>query len=268
MTGSPYYLQLYGGNTSASNYATPFGGSKGLLWDWSGPSGFASTIQNPRTTDTAGAWGTYQLIVTEKRNGCKDTAIKNISMYDFIVLSTDDLKVRGVYSNHSINLTWEDRNQEIAASYAIERYSASDGYKWIGTVLKNDGSTDSFSFTDDAPLEGNNRYRIKATGKDGQIYYSGVITVAVDAAGLKSVYLAGNAPGHGGMTLVVNTDADSPADILLYSLSGQRLSEKHIQLGKGPNTIGLSTASAQAGSMQILFILVNGRVAYSQKVMF
>ena len=45
--------------------------------------GFTSTIQNP-TNDTA--WGTYQLIVTEKRNGCKDTAFKTVSFLDFGML--------------------------------------------------------------------------------------------------------------------------------------------------------------------------------------
>ena len=74
---------MYGGDLAASNYATPFGGSQGLFWDWSGPGGFTSAIQNP-TNDTT--WGTYQLIVTEKRNGCKDTAFKTVSILDFGVL--------------------------------------------------------------------------------------------------------------------------------------------------------------------------------------
>jgi len=62
---------LHGGSLSASNYSTPFGGSQGLLWNWSGPGGFSATIQTPQA-DTIK--GTYQLIVTEKRNGCTDTA--------------------------------------------------------------------------------------------------------------------------------------------------------------------------------------------------
>jgi hypothetical protein len=268
LVGSFSYLQLYGGNTSASNYSTPFGGSAGLLWDWSGPSAFSSTIQNPRTADTTGVWGDYQLIVTEKRNGCKDTAYKNISMYEFIVLSTDDLKVRGVYKDQSIVLTWEDQSQGEAASYEIERYAGSDGYKPIGTVLNGGGNAGLFSFTDNDPLQGNNRYRIKATGKNGQIYFSGVVIVAADGAGLQSIYLAGSAPGKGGMTLIVNAGADSRAEILMYNLSGQRLWDKPVQLGKGLNTFGLSTAGAQAGSIQVIFVLVEGRVAYSQKIMF
>ncbi|HEX6426316.1 MAG TPA: hypothetical protein VF008_01470 [Niastella sp.] len=71
------HFVLHGGNTSASNYPTPFGGSQGLLWNWSGPHGFTATIQTP-ITDTAN--GLYQLTITEIRNGCTATASKQISL--------------------------------------------------------------------------------------------------------------------------------------------------------------------------------------------
>src|SRR4029077_10262557 len=112
------YLQFFGGNTSASNYPTPFGGSKGLLWDWSGPAGFSSIIQNP-TNDTA--WGTYQLIVTEKRNGCKDTATQTLSYLDFVVLAGRTMNLSGTYVNQSILLNWEDRDQINTDFYEIEK---------------------------------------------------------------------------------------------------------------------------------------------------
>jgi hypothetical protein len=79
---------LHGGNTSASDYNTPFGRSQGLLWNWNGPKGFTSGIQNP-ITDTA--TGYYQLVVTETRNGC--TAIAN-NYADFALLSLANPVVR------------------------------------------------------------------------------------------------------------------------------------------------------------------------------
>jgi len=84
LTADAAHLQFYGGNSAASNYPTPFGGSQGLTWSWSGPSSFSSTIQNP-INDTV--WGTYQLVVTEKRNGCTDTAKITLVAADFVILS-------------------------------------------------------------------------------------------------------------------------------------------------------------------------------------
>jgi hypothetical protein len=67
VTADLRHLVLHGGNASASNYPTPFGGSQGLLWNWSGPAGFTANEQTP-VTDTVK--GLYQLTVTETRNGC------------------------------------------------------------------------------------------------------------------------------------------------------------------------------------------------------
>jgi hypothetical protein len=75
-------LVLHGGDTAASNYNTPFGASLGLLWNWSGPNAFTSTVQDPVTSLAS---GTYQLILTERRNGCSDTVTNFIS---YAILST------------------------------------------------------------------------------------------------------------------------------------------------------------------------------------
>ena len=75
------HIVLHGGDVNASNYPTPFGGSQGLLWNWSGPRGFTSNTQNP-LADTVN--GMYQLIVTERRNGCSAVASNPV---DFSVLT-------------------------------------------------------------------------------------------------------------------------------------------------------------------------------------
>ena len=80
---NPNQFILHGGDTAASNYTTPFGGSQGLLWNWSGPNSFSSAVQNPVINNVT---GTYQLIVTEKRNGCTDTVA---NMFNMAVLSSD-----------------------------------------------------------------------------------------------------------------------------------------------------------------------------------
>jgi hypothetical protein len=182
LPGGFSYLQLTGGNIAASNYSTPFGGSNGLLWDWSGPKSFTSTMQSPQTPDTA--WGTYQLIVTEKRNGCKDTAIKSVSIYEFSVLSTPDVELPG---------------------------------------------------------------RSTLT------------------PGLQSVYLASNYSGQG-LTLVANISKPEQGVILLYNLLGQLLQKRTVQLYKGLNSIDLPVVRGQQKSVTVISLFINGRTAYSQKV--
>jgi hypothetical protein len=256
--GSYSYLQLWGGDVNACNYPTPFGGSQGLWWNWSGPQAFTSTIQNPQTADTA--WGTYRLIVTEKRNGCTDTVSKTVSIYDFSVLLANNLEVTGDYVNNSIILRWSDLKQDLAESYEIEKYTGNKDFAKVGT-------TTLLSFADYHPLDGNNMYRIKAISKNGQVYYSGILTVVADAARRQSFYLTGNSPGTGEMTLVANTGKACNAVIVIYSLTGQKLQEKRsVQLTKGRNTIELPATDGRQMSIQVISLFINGQVAYSQKM--
>ncbi|HEV3323975.1 MAG TPA: hypothetical protein VG052_00170 [Puia sp.] len=262
------YLQLYGGDTAASDYLTPFGRSQGLLWNWSGPEGFTSTIQDPRTTDTA--WGTYQLIVTEKRNGCTDTASASVSLADFTILSTDNLVLTGQLAGQAIVLHWTDLHQNPALSYTVEKAAANNQFIDIGTVTNAGGAagstqTTKFSFTDDHPQDGSNTYRIRATGNDGRSYYSGVVTIAADVAGLPTMYLTGNTPGSA-TALVANMLSDCRAVVVIYSTLGQVLQKKSVQLYKGFNSIDLPAVNGQPMSAAVVSLYVNGQVAYTQKM--
>jgi len=106
MTGQ--YLDLYGGNVAASNYSTPFGGSAGLTWSWSGPNSFSSTVQNP-VTDTV--WGDYALTVTEKRNGCTATATTTVKRNMFIALLVNGTIAANSSQRQSIYLAGNDPEQ-------------------------------------------------------------------------------------------------------------------------------------------------------------
>lgn len=119
VTADLAHYVLHGGNTSASNYNTPFGGSQGLLWNWSGPKSFTSTVQNP-VTDTAD--GTYQLTVTEVRNGCTATA----SNYaDFTVLNWTNPVLRNM-PNLLGNTCQLTNNGFPGATHLIVNTTASD----------------------------------------------------------------------------------------------------------------------------------------------
>ncbi|MDP4217556.1 MAG: hypothetical protein Q8927_15250 [Bacteroidota bacterium] len=252
------YLQLIGGDVNASNYSTPFGGSQGLLWNWSGPKSFTSTIQNPQTADTA--WGTYQLIVTEKRNGCTDTATKTVSIYDFKTLLTSDLKVNGSYSDKSVILHWEDANQPQVESYEIEKCTGNNVFHSIGTVTTEAGN-------DYHPQAGDNVYRIKATAKSGQVYYSGIITVYVSTNALKSTYLTRNASGTA-MTLVASVASNCRGTIAVYSITGQALWQKGVQLRQGSNAFELPAKKTSHQDVQVIALFIDGQITYSQKVIF
>lgn len=257
------YLQLHGGDATASNYSTPFGSSQGLLWNWSGPHSFTSAIQNPRTADTA--WGTYQLIVTEKRNGCTDTAQLKIMPIDFAVLQSENIQVNGVYAAQAITLTWEDLNQTNMASYEVLKYDGTHGFGMIGTIMVPEGSiSQSFSYTDRQVMEGRNMYRIRAVLKNGEVYYSGIVVVNADPSNQFS--LAGNNFGPV-LTLIANMKRSTNSTLVIYSNTGQLLLKKEVQLQEGLNSVELPSLSHQK-DLRLIALYITGQMVYSQKAIF
>ena len=249
-------LALYGGNPVASNYPTPFGGSQGLTYNWSGPDAFSSTLQNP-LTDTI--WGTYHLTVTEKRNGCTDTASTTVTASMFDVLLTNELVVSGMYTNGGVALHWQDGNAASGVSYVVERMDASSVFQPIGTVA-GDGCR---CYVDAHPLAGQDFYRVEAVPASGAAYYSAVVSVGTIGMG-DSFYLAG---GPLGMNFVANTSKDEQGVLVIYDVTGQTLQKRSVSLTKGSNTIALPSAGGQP-AVRIVGLFVQGAPVFTGKGLF
>jgi hypothetical protein len=253
-------LDFFGGDVVASNYATPFGGSNGLTWNWTGPNGFTSTTGNP-VTDTT--WGNYSVTVTEKRNGCTASASVNVVSSMFTVLLANGLQVNGAAADQVISLDWKDLNPSIDLSYVIERSDGKGGFEAIGSVMNNIGATKSFfSYTDGQPLGGSNFYRIRATTITGESYYSKTILVTLDPSAMTNVFLAGANPGD--LSLVVRTPRAGHGVLGVYSVAGQTLEKKEVALASGSNTLPLSNLHKR--SIQVVVLWIDGRMVWSQKV--
>jgi hypothetical protein len=257
------YLQLYGGDLAASNYMTPFGGSQGLLFDWSGPNSFTSTVQNP-ITDTA--WGNYQLIVTEKRNGCKDTVVKPLSIWDFIVLAGRYMNLTGNLESNFVLLNWQNIPQSNIQYYVIERSTNGKDFLPIGSI-ENSGSADStsmMSYKDMSPANGKNYYRIQSVSEDGKVIYSNIIEISTDPAQNRRIYLV-TANGGRQAALVCISDKEGQGTIVLYDMLGRPLITKSMHLNAGTNIIPLGLTSELRKGVIVISLYMNNRLAFSQE---
>ena len=265
------YLQLYGGDVSASNYMTPFGGSKGLLWDWSGPNSFASNIQNP-ITDTA--WGPYQLVVTEKRNGCVDTAVMTLNYFQFATLFGTTLTLDGVTKTDRVELKWLDGNQPNTDYYEIEKATSSQSFITIGKSINTSEKTilsmSPFYFTDQHPETGSNFYRIKAVSKNGEYTYSNIYLANYNVEDLRKFYIAVNSNGNP-ESLIGTLTKNAPTTqgtLVIYNQLGQIIKEKYVQLSSGTNTIEIPKNSLPRSSVGIVALYIGNQLAFSQKAIF
>ncbi|HET6256047.1 MAG TPA: hypothetical protein VFE32_18365 [Puia sp.] len=249
-------LALYGGNFAASNYSTPFGGSQGLTYGWSGPDGFTSTLQDP-LTDTA--WGAYHLTVTENRNGCTDTASTTVLANMFIALLSHDLSLSGADSTGDVSLHWQDANAVSATSYIVERMDANSAFRQIATV----DAGGCLCFVDGHPLTGVNDYRIEAVGAGGLAYYSRVVSVTAGSA--DGFYLAGSPAA---MDLVGVVSRDGQGILVVYDATGQTLERRNVWLNKGGNVLPLTSSGKGTPAVRVVGLFVAGKLVFSGKALW
>ena len=169
--------QLLGGDSIQSNYITPYGGSQGLLWNWSNSKGFLSSIQNPLTPDT----GWHYLMVTEKRNSCKDTARAYV-LWNVSVLATKftDVKATGLDDN-KVAVQWDVTGEKGNEKYELERsengIDFTNVYNAAATGINNNTTyrfTDNINTVSAAIIY----YRIKIQYSSGEHFYSSVVKTA------------------------------------------------------------------------------------------
>lgn len=249
-------LLLHGGDTTASNYSTPFGGSQGLSWNWNGPNSFTSSVQDPVTSSVS---GTYQLIVTETRNGCADTISHDIS---FALLSTN-IVLKAEPVNNSIILQWNMKDSKRVTAFDIERSSNGASFEKIGSVTVASTNTNTaFSFTDkDVPTSKNIVYRIKIITAGEPAYFSTIASVT-KAAG-QSCMLAGTNPATN-PRLIVNTKETVISTVVVYNSAGQTMYTKQMVLQAGQNNIELPVGGHK-DKLHIVSLYINNRLEFSGK---
>jgi len=140
--------------------------------------------------------------------------------------------------DHHALLQWQVNSQLDLSSYSVER--SSDGYTFssIGEVAAQDRQ-DRYSFTDNAPLEGNNFYRIAGKDLDGKLTYSPIRQLQFDASGL-TVKLSPVPTYTHSVQLTITTGLDDePATASLISPIGQVL--KIYTIRQGQNLLDLGS---------------------------
>lgn len=249
---------LHGGDTALSNYNTPFGGSQGLLWNWSGPNGFTDSVQNPRVDNTS---GNYRLILTEKRNGCSDTISNQIS---FAVLSVGtSLKAEPV--NNSVLLRWNMIDKSNVVAFDIERSSNGSAFEKVGSATAAPANTHSmYSFTDNNVPPGNIVYRLKIMAAGRPSSYSNLATVNKSAG--QSCVLAGTSLSAN-PRLIVNTTETIKTKVMVCNSAGQTVYAKQVVLPAGQNNIELPV-NGRKNRLHIVSLFIDNKLQFSGKVIF
>jgi hypothetical protein len=170
--------KLVGGDETASNYFTHYGSSAGLSWEWRGPNGFSASTKDANTNIE----GDFMLIVTELRNGCKDTAYaKTISAQTLPVKLSS---FTATLTNESkVDLRWTTASEINTSHFNIERSTDGTNYSTVGMMFANGTATTdaSYQFPDNIISLRSQviYYRLRSIDNDGKSQLSEVRIVRI-----------------------------------------------------------------------------------------
>ncbi len=259
-------VTLVGGDVNLSNVMTPFGGSTGLNWNWSGPGTFSGNTKDAVISRA----GTYTLILTEQRNGCSDTAsIPVAAMAGPLPVKYLSLNAVPV-ENNAVAITWVTSEETNNNRFEIERSFDLNSFKMIAIVLDGfaAGTQKSYAYTDKAvDLENKNivYYRLKQYDNDGRFTYSRIMTVKlkIDAAVIMEIVPN---PFTEGINVSYNASQIGQAQITIVDASGKAIAVKQSSIIKGVNKISINNLGSLNAGLYVAKLSINGTLLATKKI--
>jgi hypothetical protein len=181
------------------------------------------------------------------------TGIQSFSTFGFAATNSGvDLPVLLSYFNAAaqattVLLSWQTDQEQNSDRFEIER-ETSDNSSWqtIGTVLAEGFSTvpHNYYFRDNAPLIGENFYRLKQIDRDGKAVFSPTREILETNNLLMSAALNPNPSVGSQGRLVLSKAATETITLTLYSQTGQALWNSQMSIGTVEKQLDISGLAA------------------------
>ncbi len=156
---------------------------------------------------------------------------------------------------NTVQLDWSTTDEENSSHFTIERSKDGSTFTELGNVQAsgNSYSIKSYTWTDHAPLFGNNYYRLKSHDVTGETEYSEIRLIKF--SGNTSIRKPYPNPVKKGETLFLKLNHSAmDLQVQLYTLEGQKVKAEMSRTSY--NHLGINTSTLKAG-IYILWISLN-----------
>ncbi len=190
---------------------------------------------------------------SQTANGITDfSGLANFSIANVanIILPVNIVSVKAYELNKTVKVDWTALTEINVARYEIERSTNAVDFKAIGTTPAAGSNSVSrqYGFTDAAPLQGYNFYRIKAVDNDGKALYSKVVSVNINGEkDLITIYP--NPVKNRAATVQFNGVPPGRYNLVLYDMAGKSLLQKIIRHPGGTVSYPLNLPSSFANGI-------------------
>lgn len=175
----------------------------------------------------------------------------------FTILPVQLVSFDAVKGNNSVSLQWKIADEKAFKQYELERSADAKNYQPIGTVAGTDRPT--YTFTDKAPGNGTNYYRLKMVDKNGFFSYSVVRIVKIDTIAWVIPVIAPN-PISSHYYLQFSKPQTGPFKVEISNLQGQVFFSRRLVLQSQARIDFTRPESVAAGIYQMtIFDLSTGK---------
>jgi hypothetical protein len=129
--------------------------------------------------------------------------------------------ISAIASNGVVKVNWSILTEIDTKEYIVERSGDGVNFSSIGSLGANGVS--NYNWLDNAPLSGNNFYRVKSVDNTGSINYSTTVEVNPGSNGSAQVIIAPNPVTNRQFNLQLNSLAQGDYALTIYSTSGQQV---------------------------------------------
>ncbi len=170
-----------------------------------------------------------------------------------------------VAKGSAVELSWNTASESNSSYFAVERSSDRQEWKEIGRVKASGNSTTAknYRFTDNAPLSGNNYYRLKMVDLDASFKWSEIRKVGMNGSDLEFSF--GPNPVLNEASIRISGNQRTRLNITVTDLMGRTL--RSISVSKTENMLNQKINLADLPGGQYVLSIKGDHVNYTQRIM-
>ncbi|KHJ36556.1 hypothetical protein PBAC_32580 [Pedobacter glucosidilyticus] len=238
------------------------------------------------STPTPGTWGSYNItmssfgtnlnnqrsnigamLITGSENSdlyVDNIYFSNVSTYTTATLPVTLTEFVAKASSNGAVLNWKTASEEKFNGFEVEHRTDNSDFKAINGAFIS-GGKNTYSYTHNNPVNGNNYYRLKMVDQDGTFEYSDIEVVQYGLANTDVKIQCYPNPVTEQLNIGFNASTAGEAIISLQDLQGRTISQTKVNAASGDNQAVINTSSLNKG-VYLVSISLNGKVLGSQKV--
>ncbi len=171
-----------------------------------------------------------------------------IIVFESNVLPVTFTAIKAYPLQDGVNVEWNVQNESNMASYEVEKSTDGKTFSKLGTVASGGTAvTSAYHLFDTQPANGDNYYRVKSIGLNGDVKYTSIVKATFSGNSFMTISVYPNPVKNRNIKVVLTQVPAGQYLFTLYSNDGKKVAGKSVIHAGGTNTYSLPVSTAAQG---------------------